>query len=167
MPLLLPSFWILPSEPSISIEQVHPPELWDANTNILQPVSETLLSEKIGILKLSFRIAAFLVLGVFVTASGPEPWCKIIMANKPEQQLVQIFEDFRLSARESTVTHKGERRANAHETGIVYPGPADNSDDAGLEVTVTKKAVSSTNTYVVQVVPIRQRLPLRENRSVH
>ncbi|KAK1956063.1 HET-domain-containing protein [Colletotrichum sublineola] len=78
LPPLPPGFWIQSPKRQVSIERVYPAKLWDTATNILQPPQMPMSSAIVGAIGLRVRDKPIaLVLGVRISYSGVEPWCKL------------------------------------------------------------------------------------------
>ncbi|KAH7309735.1 heterokaryon incompatibility protein-domain-containing protein [Stachybotrys elegans] len=141
--LTLPrGFWILPLGQAISIRDVYPPQIWDVATNILQPLEKTLGFAKTGAIQLLVKDERIvLILGASVAYGDIErPWCKLCKY-EGENSLASMFSKFELESQLGTKKRLGATHI-LEDVG---------SERVGVEVSVTKKLVSSTEMYFVQI----------------
>ena len=110
LPPLPPGFWLVPpnvlSPGDMKIEAVCPHHLWDANTCIMQPISISRFTEKIGALLLCFKQKEFFIIfGLVATHESLNPWCRMA-PRRSLQTLDEFFNSFEFDFRSAMRSRK-------------------------------------------------------------
>jgi hypothetical protein len=130
----------------MKIKAVCPHHLWDANTCIMQPISISRFTEKIGALLLCFKQKEFFIIfGLVATHESLNPWCRMA-PRRSLQTLDGFFNNFEFDFRSAMRSRKSRNPT------LEYASDMDMMESVGLAATIQKHKVSGNEMFLIKLL---------------